>query len=122
MGQTNAERVQVQEGGYTFTAKILSVALQQIDRFINYGNTWSTITRTSSFISKVEYFSDVAKTVKIFEHQYTRVSNRITAITAIYYNSNGTEDSRVTQTFSRNASNLIEGSANPFSTTETSAI
>lgn len=122
MGQTDSTRIYVQEGAYTFPSVILAYVLQDVDRFVNSPNTWVTITRTSNYISKVEYFSDAAKTLKIFEHQYGRTSNRITSITAIYYNVNGSEDSRVTHTLTRNGSQQITDSANPFSTSESEKI
>lgn len=123
MGQTDASRVQIQEGAYTFTNTVLSKAMLEIDRFINHGNTWVTITRTANYISKCEYFSDALKTKKIYERNYSRTGNRITVMTSIYFNANGSEDGRVTQTIGRNgATTQIETSSNPYSTTEPTAI
>lgn len=122
MGQTDATRIYVQEGAYSFPSTVLAYVLQDLDRFINSTNTWVTITRTSNLISKVEYFSDAAKTKKVFEHQYGRISNRITSVLAIYYNANGSEDSRVTHTFTRDGSNRIDTSSNPYSTSEDTKI
>jgi len=122
MGQTDATRIYVQEGAYTFPSMILAYALRDLDRFVNSTNSWVTITRTSGYISKTEYFSDAAKTLKIFEHQYGRTSSRITSVTAIYYNTDGSEDCRVTHTIGRDVDNRIETSANPFTTSEATKI
>ena len=126
MGQTDAERVYNTEERQTFRSFILSEILSEIDSMITCKDVWSTITRTTGLISKVEYFSDAAKTKKIVERNFSRITgyagiSYVSTITTIFYNDNGSEDSRVTTTISRDTTpnkNVIQGCGSPFSTGE----
>ena len=110
------------EGPLTFTEDFLDDLLKQVDRRTSCRDTWSTITRSGGLISKIEKFSDAGKTQLIMERQLSRTVgpdsvSRVTTITDIYYNADGSEDSRVVSTVTR-VSQLITSCECPFSTTE----
>ncbi len=126
MGNKDASRVEVQEGAYTFKEKALDKLLLEIDGRLNGNEVYIDITRSSDLISKVEYFSDLARTKKLIERNFTRVAGVagilfVDTITTIFFNDDATEDSRVTTTSTRdteaNNSRLLDCD-NPFSTSE----
>ncbi len=130
MGSKDISRLQVQEGAYTFTNIRMHFVLKEIDMRTSGANSWVTITRTSGLISKIEIFSDAARTKKVCEQQILRSTGVggiefITTITNIYYNDNGSEDSRVTETISRpnlGIDDVIETCDSPFTTSESTKL
>lgn len=123
MGAPNADRIEIRENRYTFTEKRLSGLIKELDGRINCANVFETITRTSDLISKVEIFSDIGRTKKLVERDITRTTGSdgveyITGMVTKYYNSDGTEDSRVTTTITRDSDDRITACDNVFSTTE----
>lgn len=123
MGAVNTHRIEVRETRTTFTEKRLSGVLDQIDARLNCANVWETITRTGGLISKIEVFSNAAKTIKVMERDITRTTGSdgvdyITGMVTKFFNSDTTEDSRVTTTITRDADDNITECANVFTTTE----
>lgn len=123
MGAPNASRIEVREEKYTFTKRRLDDILTQIDMRLNCAEVYETITRTSGLISKIEIFSNAAKTIKVVERDITRTTGTdgvdyITGMVTRYYNDDTTEDSRVTTTITRDGENRITACDNVFSTTE----
>jgi hypothetical protein len=103
MGQTNANRVQVNESAYTFTEITLSDVLMEIDRRLTGRDINKVYTRTSGYISKIEYF---VGSLKIVQRDFTRVSGvggiqRVSSIVTTFYNSDTSIDSTITSTFTR---------------------
>lgn len=136
MGQTDASRIEVQEGAYTFTRTHLDDLLRELDARITAADCWLTITRPVSpdpnagLITKTEYFADAARTKLVMERQFDRSPGLggvryISQITTIFYNENGTEDSRVTATISRpglGTNDDLTTCDSPFSTTESTKL
>jgi len=122
----DSNRVYHDETGNTFTSEKLDKILGEIDSRLSSANCFPTITRTSGLISKIEYFSDVARSIKKAEVTFTRYNGNdgvkyIGGYTFIYYNDDTTEDSRVTGTLVRDVNeNYITSCNNVFSTGETS--
>jgi hypothetical protein len=126
MGQPNSTRIETPEGAYSFTETRLSELLREIDSRLNCAENYDTITRTGGLISKIEIFSDLAKTIKKIQRTYTRTTGTdgvdyITGFVTIFYNANGSEDSRVTTTITRVA-NLITSCNHVFSTSENTCL
>lgn len=123
---TDATRVYVTEENYTFKSRHLDDILHELDKRTSHADCYATITRTSGLISKVEYFSDIAKTQKVKERQFTRTVGYsgisfVTSILTIYYNDDASEDSRVTTTITRDTDankSVINTCDNVFSTGE----
>lgn len=123
MGAPNASRIEVQEGAYTFTSRRLAFVLQEIDARLNCAEVYETITYTSDLISKVEVFSNLARSIKVIERTFTRTTGGdgveyITGMVTIFFNADTTEDSRVTTTIIRDGDDRITSCDNVFSTTE----
>lgn len=123
MGAPDASRVQVQEGAYTFTETRLAFILKEIDARLNCAETYDTITYTSGLISKIEIFSNSARTIKVVERTYTRTTGTdgvgyITGMLTKFFNSDTSEDSRVTTTITRDSENKITSCDHVFSTSE----
>lgn len=123
MGAPNADRIEIRENRYTFTERRLSGLIRELDGRLNCANVFETITRTNDLISKIEIFSDIARTKKVAERTITRVTGSdgveyISAMLTIFYNSDGSEDSRVTTTITRDVDDRITACDNVFSTTE----
>lgn len=123
MGAPNAKRIQILEGQYTFTDRRLDGIVAEIDSRLNCAEVYETITRTSDLISLIEIYSDLARTKKVMQRSITRTTGTdnvdyITGMVTIFYNSDGTEDSRVTTTITRDGDNRITSCDNVFSTTE----
>lgn len=122
----DSKRVQSIEGKYTFTNRSLSGIIDEIDMRLNGADCWVTITRTSGLISKVEYFKDAAKTMKVCEQVITRATGvggvkLVSNIQNIYYNSDTSEDSQVNASLSRpslGTDDDITACSSVFSTTE----
>ncbi|MCP4077652.1 MAG: DUF2190 family protein [Gammaproteobacteria bacterium] len=114
----NSSQVVNPEQPTTYISERLNVILDNLDSRTSNREYYEVITRTAGLISKIEYFSDAAKTVKAKERNFTYTSEKISSITDIYFNLNGTEDSRVTQSFTRDTSNLITEISSPFTTSE----
>lgn len=126
MGQPNADTIQVDEGKHSFTGKQVDSVLKNIDERVNSANVWHTATRSAGLLTKIEYFLDAGKTQKFLERQYGRLTGVsgirfVSSITTIIYNSNGSEDSRVVQTYSRETNlnkNVLVNSNSVFTTSE----
>lgn len=123
MGAPNADRIEIRENRYTFTERRLSGLIRELDGRLNCANVYETITRTSDLISKIEVFSDIARTKKIAERDITRVTGSdnvqyISSMLTRFYNSDGSEDSRVTTTITRDVDDRITACDNVFSTTK----
>ena len=122
MGQQNARRLGLREGGYTLISTDLAAALKEVDGRLSGANLWMTVTRSAGLISKVEYFSDAARTKRVIERVVARTAGgggvmRVTGIVTKFFNDDGSEDSRVTDTVAR-SSDLIVTDDGPFSTGE----
>lgn len=122
MPDIDSDRVYHREGGDTWTKERLDEVLREIDARVNGANCWCTITRSSGLISSISYYADAAKTqlTQVCDISRTVGSDTIpyiTGITKIYYNTDGSEDSRVTETLTR-TSDLITSGAGVFTTTE----
>lgn len=122
MGQQNARRLGLREGGYTLVSADLAAALKEVDGRTSGADLWMTVTRSAGLITKVEYFSDAARTTLVIERTVTRTVGgggvpRITGIVTKFFNADGSEDSRVTDTVAR-SSDLIVTDDGPFSTGE----
>ena len=123
---TDAERIYVTEEKYTFRSIHLNDILHEIDKRTSHADCFTTITRTLGLISKIEYFSDIARTQKVMERQFTRATGYsgisfVTDILTIYYNDDASEDSRVTTTLTRDTDankSVINLCDNVFSTSE----
>lgn len=126
MGAPNSKRIEVLEGNYTFTERRLNGIIAEIDMRLNGANVWVTFTRTGGLISKIEYFSNSARTIKVCEQNITRGAGvgsiqLVTGIQNIFYNSDTTEDSQVNETIGRpnlGTDDIIETCDSVFSTTE----
>lgn len=123
MGSQNADRIEVRENRHTFTEWRLSGLIYELDKRINCADVYETITRTSDLISKIELFSDIARTKKIAERDITRTTGSdgvdyITGMVTKFYNKDTSEDSRVTTTITRDGDDRITSCDNVFSTSE----
>ncbi len=123
MGAPNASRIEVRENRTTFIEPRLSGLLKELDARLNCANVYETITRTSGLISKIEIFSDIARTKLVVERDITRTTGSdgvdyITGMVTKFYNADTTEDSRVTTTITRDSEDRITQCDNVFSTTE----
>lgn len=103
MGQTNANRIQIDESIYTFTDITLANVLLEIDRRLTGRDINKVYTRTAGLISKIEYFIGPKK---IVERTFSRVTGvggieRVSGIVTTFYNSDNSVDSIVTTTISR---------------------
>ena len=87
----------------------LNESLSNFDKdSADYG-VWTSISRTDDYISKVEFFSDSGKSVKIAERNFTRDSNHnITAIETKIYDSIGGVHKTLTTTFTRVSDKITE--------------
>jgi len=122
MSEIDSVRVYHRESGDTWTKERLDEVLGEIDGRVNGANMFCTVNRTSGYISSINYYSNSAKTILVCTASFSRTNGSdgypyITGITKIFYNSDGTEDSRVTETFTR-TSDLITSTSGVFSTTE----
>lgn len=124
MGQTNASRVEIREGAYSFSATDLASMLIELDKRLNGSDVWMSLTRdVDNLISGVTYYSDSARTLKIMERQIARVTTtggikRVSTVTNIFYGEDGvTEDSRVTNSIAR-GSDIITSDDGPFTTAD----
>ena len=123
---TDAERIYVTEEKYTFRSKYLNDVLTELDKRTSHADCFTTISRTSGLISKIEYFSDIARTNKVMERQYSRVIgyngfSYVNGIVTIFYNDDASEDSRVTTTITRDSNankSVINQCDNVFTTSE----
>jgi hypothetical protein len=127
VGAPNAARIETPEGAYAFRSTRLSEMLKEIDAYVNGANVWVTFTRVSGLISKVEYFSNSARTIKILEASFTRGAGiggvlLVTQIAKTYFNLDTSTDATITEAISRPAlgtDDVIGTCDSPFSTTET---
>lgn len=123
MGAPNASRIEVRENRTTFIEPRLSGLIKELDGRLNCANVFETITYTSGLISKIEVYSDIGRTKKVMERDITRTTGSdgvdyITGMVTKFYNSDATEDSRVTTTITRDSEDKITDCDNVFSTTE----
>jgi|AntRauTorckE5430_2_1112549.scaffolds.fasta_scaffold01224_13 hypothetical protein len=126
MGAPNASRIEILEGGFTFTHNRLSGVLSELDMRVSGSNCWTTFTRTGGLISKIEYFTNSARTIKVCEQNISRVTgvgnvSLVSEIQTLFFNQNTTEDSRVVSTLGRpnlGTDDVIVTCNGPFSTTE----
>ena len=122
MSEIDSVRVYHRESGDTWTKERLDEVLAEIDGRVNCANCWCTINRTAGYISSISYYSDAAKTKLVNTTTITRTTGLdgypyVTGILKIFYNTDGTEDSRITEAFTR-TSDIITSGAGVFSTTE----
>lgn len=124
MGTPNASRIEVKEQAYTFVETRLAFILKEIDSRLNCAEVYHTVTYTSDLISKVEIFSNSLRTNKVMERTFSRTTGSdgveyITGMITIFYNTDSSEDSRVTTTITRDVNDRITECDNVFSTGET---
>lgn len=116
----DASRIWIPEGRYTWGKSWLDEFLQELDMRLNGAEAYVDFTYTSDLITLIEIHSDLARTNKVAERQIGYTSGKITSITTIFFNPGGSEDSRVTETLTRDAGNLdrITACDSVFTTTE----
>ena len=124
---TDASRIYFPEQITTFREIYLDKLIVEMDRRFNSANCYLNISRDiNGLINKVEYFKDLARTLKSIQRDFTRVLGYnniyfISQITSIYYNEDNTEDSRIVTTITRdtiaNKSRILSCNS-VFSTTE----
>ena len=115
---TDASRVWNLEGKHTFRTNHLDDILLELDGRTSCCDAYEVITRTGLLITKIEVFSDAGHTKLSMERQISYTAGKITQFLDIYYNLDASEDSRVTQTLTRNAQGQVTECSSPFSTTE----
>lgn len=124
MGQVNIDRIENIEERYTYISPTLDGVLKEIDTRTTGADCYLTITRVDGLITKMEYYADAARTIKRIERTFSRTAGSdnvlyITGIITIFYNDDGSEDSRVTSVLSRDVDDdWIDGCDNVFSTGE----
>lgn len=123
----DASRVYFPEGAGTYTQEELDKLILEIDMRTTGANVFIDVSRTSGLISQIDYYSDVGRTTKIAERAYTRAAGIggvlfVIQVITKFFNANGSEDSRVTETFTRDADDLITACDSVFSTTEDTKI
>ena len=118
MSNTNSKRIWNPEGGYTFREDSLDDVLDELDQRTSCKEAYEVITRTGLVITKIEVFKDAGHTQLTMERQITYVAGKITQFLDIYYNADGSEDSRVTQNLTRDVDDNVTECASPFTTTE----
>jgi hypothetical protein len=123
MSQINDIRVETTESQTSLKSSDLSETLKELDSRILDAHTWSTITYTTNLISKIEYFSDAAKSVKTIQREFSRTVglngiNYISGIVTTTYNDDGSTDSTITTTITRTSDKIV-GCASVFYTAET---
>ena len=134
MGQTNAKRIEVREGSLSYISNRLASLLKEIDQRLSDSDlhmkvTYGTTGLLKSYILKTEFFLDAALTRKMYECLYSYslgfdTVQRVVQTTTIFYNVDGSEDSRIVHTYARNTNNVdekytIDVSGGELSTTET---
>jgi len=122
MGNIDTGRIQTYEEENTFISPSLNNLIKEIDSRITGANCFPVITRTDDLISKIEYYRDVSHTQKMIERNFIRQEGDdgvfyITNILTIFYNEDGTEDSRV-ETIINRTDNIIQSCRNDFSSGE----
>jgi hypothetical protein len=118
MGRPDLKRLEAAEGAYTFISNNLAKLLLEVDARMNGREVYTTIDRTSGLIDKIEYFGEVARINKMMELQITYTAGDFTTYTWIFYNLDGSEDSRVVETATRDINGDITGCDSVFTTTE----
>jgi len=123
MPNLDDNRIQVSEQLTSMASDDLADSLKEIDARVMDSNSWNTITYDGDgLISKIEYFSDSAKTKKTIKRDFTRTTGTdglkyITSISTTIYNDDGSTDSTITTTLTR-TSDKITSCSSVFSTTE----
>lgn len=122
MGQVDDIRVEMTEFETSMKSDDLADTMKEIDARLMDSNVWTVPTYTAGLLTKIEYYSDAAKTIKTMQKVFTRVLGSdgisyISSITTTVYNDNGTTDSTITTTINR-TSDIIVGCDSVFSTSE----
>ena len=123
MGQTDAIRIETNENENTLISHDLASGLTELDSRVTGKDLYPVLTRTSGFITKIEYYSDLAHTNKVFQRTFTRTAGSdlieyITGMITTFYNSDGSTDSTIATVLTRNASDQVTSCSNAFATTE----
>lgn len=123
MGQMDATRVQTNEENNSTVSSDLASTLTELDSRITSKDVYPVITRSSGLISLIEYYSDIAHTKKLYQRSFSRSAGSdlvqyITGIVTTFYNEDGSVDSTITTSISRNGEDSITSCDNIFSTTE----
>lgn len=123
MGQTDATRVETNENENTLKSADLASGLTELDSRVTGKDLYPVITRTLGYITKIEYFGDIAHTIKLFQREFTRTTGSdlveyITGVVSTFYNDGGSTDSIITTVLTRNATDQVTSCSNAFSTTE----
>jgi len=105
MGQPNADTVQFNKTGSSFVTRNLRDVVVELEYRLSGVNVWSTISRIDGLITKIEYFSNVEKTSKILDIEFSRITGLnglrlVSSITKKIYNNNILEKT-ITENFSR---------------------
>ena len=123
MGNPDLKRIQAQEGAYTFTEHNAAKMFKEIDARLNGANVFTTILRTLSLIDTISYFSDVGRTKLTMElHIGYTVDTLPDTFTYIFFNADGSEDSRVTETATRDIALYITSCDSVFLTSESTKL
>lgn len=122
MGQIDTDRIQTNEESNTTISADLSSAINELDSRITSKDIFPVISLTSGLISKIEYFSDVAHTHKLYQREFARtigsdLISYITGIITTFFNADGSIDSIITTSITR-VSDKITSCTNVFSTGE----
>lgn len=118
MGNVDADRIWNEESAHTWRSNNFADFLNELDARIAGADCYINITRSANLISQIDYYSDAARTDRAAKKVLTRTSGKITGVTTTYYNKDGTEDSTVTSTLTRDVQGRITGCDNVFATTE----
>ena len=122
MGRPDLKRLEAAEGAYTFISNNLAKLLLEVDARMNGREVYTTIDRTSGLIDKIEYFSEAARLNKMMELQIAYLSGDFSTFTWIFYNLDGSEDSRVVESVTRDINDDITECNSVFTTTESTKL
>lgn len=74
MGATNATRISVQEGAYSFLSRRLSGILLELDMRLTGRGMFLKFIRSEGLIARTEFYRDVERTNLALSRDYMRVS------------------------------------------------
>lgn len=126
----NDIRIAVTEEQSSFKSSRMDELVKEIDSRTVGAELYTTIVRTpdpNGLITRTEYYSDTAKTKMVLKREFTRVSGLggsqlVASITTTAYNEDGSIDSVITTSITRDATpgsnSYIQSSGAPLTTSE----
>jgi dihydrodipicolinate synthase/N-acetylneuraminate lyase len=123
MGQIRDGRIRISEEDSSFTESDLASLVREIDTRTLGSNQFVTINRTSGLISSIDFYKDATRTLKKMHHAISRTTGLdnvqyITGVVITTFNDDGSIDSTITKTLSRDVDNKITSCDSVFYTTE----